>query len=268
MSKGKINLAAVARTNDISYQRLLKKVKAGIPLSTAIDECLIAREASISSGSRPHRSSRGQGPITWRGTTYATFAAACQEIGISLSTAYAQRSRLVANERLSIEQASIRVLDRAADNMPRRHKRTPVIINGVQYDSQALAAQVLGISMGTIAARRVRNHVSFSEAVNQILADRSGINLSYNARCTDTPYWAQLSAALATSIPGADPAPDFVFFASSIASATISMHITLLSPNYAYIISYFREKSFLIAGNMKNTGIVANYKLTQIKSLE
>ena len=60
MSKGKINLAAVARTNDISYQRLLKKVKAGIPLSTAIDECLIAREASISSGSRPHRSSRGR----------------------------------------------------------------------------------------------------------------------------------------------------------------------------------------------------------------
>ena len=71
MSKGKINLAAVARTNDISYQRLLKKVKAGIPLSTAIDECLIAREASISPAlARTEAAGAGTYHLAWHNLCY------------------------------------------------------------------------------------------------------------------------------------------------------------------------------------------------------
>ena len=112
----KANYAAIAREQNISYQLLLKKIKSGLSLNDAIMECSMIRDARIASGSRPHRSSRGQNPIVFHGTTYSTFAAACQAFGISSATAYAQRSRLMQEERIMIDEASIRVLEKAASN--------------------------------------------------------------------------------------------------------------------------------------------------------
>ena len=235
MPEKKINMAEIARKYNISYQLLTKKIKSGLPLAEAIDECIIDRDARLSSGSRPHRSSRGQDPISFRGTTYATFSAACQALGLSPSSAYAQRSRLIKEERLPVEQASIRVLERAIENAPKKRKRNPVVINGVAYDSQVQAAQALGISMGTIAARRVRDNVSFGEAIRSLLEKRDAVNLTYAAHHTGA-YWAKLKAALVQSIHGAEDLSSHIYFLLLVTrSGHIPARIVMLSPNYATI---------------------------------
>lgn len=94
----------------------------------------------------------------------------------------------------SLESASRAVLEEAATRGVQRRKRTPVIINGISYDSQLEASGALGLSMGSINARRTRDKLSFEEAVQVLLSSKSA-DFVYGAAATTHP-WPELRDAI------------------------------------------------------------------------
>ena len=179
--------AQIAREHNISPQLLRNRIKKGMSIEDAVKECINVRDARTASGSAPHKSSRpGQGEIEFAGETYASFSAACQALGLRESSAYAKRKRLVDNG-YSIESASRTVLEEAATRGVQHRKRTPVIINGISYDSQLEAAGALGLSMGSINARRTRDKLSFEEAVRTLLEAKTA-DYIYGIPSTNHPW--------------------------------------------------------------------------------
>ncbi len=179
--------AQIAREHNISSQLLRNRMKKGMSLEDAIKECINVRDARTASGSAPHKSSRpGQGEIEFAGETYASFSAACQALGLRESSAYAKRKRLM-DDGYSLESASRAVLEEAATRGVQRRKRTPVIINGISYDSQLEAAGALGLSMGSINARRTRDKLSFEEAVRTLLEAKTA-DYIYGIPSTNHPW--------------------------------------------------------------------------------
>ena len=94
----------------------------------------------------------------------------------------------------SLESASRAVLEEAATRGVQRRKRTPVIINGISYDSQLEASGALGLSMGSINARRTRDKLSFEDAVRALLEARTA-DFVYGASSTTHP-WPELRDAI------------------------------------------------------------------------
>ena len=177
--------AQIAREHNISPQLLRNRLKKGMSIENAVKECINVRDARAASGSTPHKSSRpGQGEIQFAGETYASFSAACQALGLRESSAYAKRKRLMDNG-YSLESATKEVLKEAATRGVQHRKRTPVIINGISYDSQLEAAGALGLSMGSINARRTRDKLSFEEAVRTLLETADYI---YGIPSTNHPW--------------------------------------------------------------------------------
>lgn len=186
--------AQIAREHNISPQLLRNRLKKGMSIENAVKECINVRDARAASGSTPHKSSRpGQGEIEFAGETYASFSAACQALGLRESSAYAKRKRLM-DDGYSLESASRAVLEEAATRGVQRRKRTPVIINGISYDSQLEASGALGLSMGSINARRTREKLSFEEAVQVLLSSKSA-DFVYGAAATTHP-WPELRDAI------------------------------------------------------------------------
>lgn len=186
--------AQIAREHNISPQLLRNRLKKGMSIEDAVKECINVRDARTASGSAPHKSSRpGQGEIEFAGETYASFSAACQALGLRESSAYAKRKRLM-DDGYSMESASRTVLEEAAIRGVQRRKRTPVIINGISYDSQLEAAGALGLSMGSINARRTRDKLSFEDAVRALLEARTA-DFVYGASSTTHP-WPELRDAI------------------------------------------------------------------------
>ena len=255
----KANYAAIARDQNISYQLLLKKIKSGLSLNDAIMECIMIRDARIVSGSRPHRSSRGQNPVVFRGTTYPTFAAACQAFGISSATAYAQRSRLMQEEKIMIDEASVRVLEKAASNQSRKRKRAKIVIDGIEYSSQVQAAEALGIPLGSIAARRTRDHISFEEAVSLLRQGSISKALCYDSSCS-SPYLEQLQTALTHSTMGSENCGQFISLAFTIANRS-SIQIRIFFPTVQFA-SVLMEGDNLTSDNDVN---ITNAKYLGIK---
>lgn len=179
--------AQIAREHNISPQLLRNRLKKGMSIEDAVKECINVRDARAASGSAPHKSSRpGQGEIEFAGETYASFSAACQALGLRESSAYAKRKRLMDNG-YSLKSASRTVLEEAATRGVQRRKRTPVIINGISYDSQLEAAGALGLSMGSINARRTRDKLSFEDAV-QVLLDSKSADFIYGTPAMTHPW--------------------------------------------------------------------------------
>ena len=179
--------AQIAREHNISPQLLRNRLKKGMSIEEAIKECINVRDARTASGSAPHKSSRpGQGEIEFAGETYASFSAACQALGLRESSAYAKRKRLM-DDGYSQESASRTVLEEAATHGVQRRKRTPVIVNGISYDSQLEAAGALGLSMGSINARRTRDKLSFEEAVRTLLEAKTA-DYIYGIPSTNHPW--------------------------------------------------------------------------------
>ncbi|WP_130868581.1 hypothetical protein [Intestinimonas massiliensis (ex Afouda et al. 2020)] len=179
--------AQIAREHNISPQLLRNRIKKGMSIEDAVKECINIRDARAASGSAPHKSSRPcQGEIQFAGETYASFSAACQALGLRESSAYAKRKRLM-NDGYSLESASRTVLEEAATRGVQRRKRTPVIINGISYDSQLEAAGALGLSMGSINARRTRDKLSFEDAV-QVLLDSKSADFIYGTPAMTHPW--------------------------------------------------------------------------------
>ena len=179
--------AQIAREHNISPQLLRNRIKKGMSIEDAVKECINVRDARAASGSAPHKSSRpGQGEIQFAGETYASFSAACQALGLRESSAYAKRKRLMDNG-YSMESASRTVLEEAATRGVQHRKRTPVIINGILYDSQLEAAGALGLSMGSINARRTRDKLSFEEAV-RVLLEAKTADYIYGIPSTNHPW--------------------------------------------------------------------------------
>lgn len=179
--------AQIAREHNISPQLLRNRLKKGMSIEDAVKECINVRDARAASGSTPHKSSRpGQGEIQFAGETYASFSAACQALGLRESSAYAKRKRLMDNG-YSLESATKEVLKEAATRGVQHRKRTPVIINGISYDSQLEAAGALGLSMGSINARRTRDKLSFEEAV-RVLLEAKTADYIYGIPSTNHPW--------------------------------------------------------------------------------
>ena len=187
--------AQIAREHNISPQLLRNRLKKGMSIEEAIKECINVRDARAASGSAPHKSSRpGQGEIEFAGETYASFSAACQALGLRESSAYAKRKRLMADNNCDVASASKAVLEEAAILGANHRKRTPVVINGISYDTQLDAAGALGLSMGSINARRTRDQLSFEEAVRVLLEARTA-DFVYGAAATTHP-WPELRDAI------------------------------------------------------------------------
>lgn len=187
--------AQIAREHNISPQLLRNRLKKGMSIENAVKECINIRDARKASGSTPHKSSRpGQGKIEFAGETYASFSAACQALGLRESSAYAKRKRLMANNNCDVVSATKKVLEEAAILGANHRKRTPVVINGISYDTQLDAAGALGLSMGSINARRARDKLSFEEAVQVLLSSKSA-DFVYGAAAT-THLWPELRDAI------------------------------------------------------------------------
>ena len=186
--------AQIAREHNISPQLLRNRLKKGMSIEEAIKECINIRDARAASGSAPHKSSRpGQSEIKFAGETYASFSAACQALGLRESSAYAKRKRLMDNG-YTLESATKEVLEDAAILGVQRRKRTPVIINGISYDTQLEAAGALGLSIGSINARRARDKLSFEDAVRALLEARTA-DFIYGTPVTTHP-WPELRDAI------------------------------------------------------------------------
>ena len=187
--------AQIAREHNISPQLLRNRLKKGMSIEDAVKECINIRDARKASGSTPHKSSRpGQGEIEFAGETYASFSAACQALGLRESSAYAKRKRLMADNNCDVVSATKKVLEEAAILGANHRKRTPVVINGISYDTQLDAAGALGLSMGSINARRARDKLSFEEAVQVLLSSKSA-DFVYGAAATTHP-WPELRDAI------------------------------------------------------------------------
>lgn len=187
--------AQIAREHNISPQLLRNRLKKGMSIEDAVKECINIRDARKASGSTPHKSSRpGQGEIEFAGETYASFSAACQALGLRESSAYAKRKRLMADNNCDVVSATKKVLEEAAILGANHRKRTPVVINGISYDTQLDAAGALGLSMGSINARRARDKLSFEEAVRVLLEAKTS-DYIYGIPCTTHP-WPELRDAI------------------------------------------------------------------------
>lgn len=195
MKRSTESAAHIAREHNISPQLLRNRLKKGMSIEDAIQECINVRDARAASGSAPHKSSRpGQGEIEFAGETYASFSAACQALGLRESSAYAKRKRLMADNNCDVVSATKKVLEEAAILGANHRKRTPVVINGISYDTQLDAAGALGLSMGSINARRARDKLSFEEAVQVLLSSKSA-DFVYGAAATTHP-WPELRDAI------------------------------------------------------------------------
>lgn len=196
----KVNYAEIARVYNISYSMLYKKVHAGISLEDAIAICEQARDARLISGQlRAPRSNLS--PITFNGTTYSSFADACHAFGLSAQTGYMQRKRIMDKEFISNEDASLRVLQAAAEQTPKRRPQKPVTVFGITCGSQEEAAQKFGISIGSISAKRAREHLSAGEAIESLLRQRqSSAELTY-----DPPFLDQKWEDFKSSLKGCFP---------------------------------------------------------------
>lgn len=198
-----INMAEIARQNNISYQQLRKKIKSGMSPDDAVADCIADR----------CRSGSGKRPLNFSGKNYPTFAAACHDFDLNPATAYAQRSRLMREKQLTTEQASLRVLELAQQSPPKHRRREPIVIDGIKYKSQVEAAKALGLSIGSISARRVRDHSSFAEAVmalrqkKELKIDAAAMRLTVDP----TSYWRDLSVAVSIAIDDSELLDSSVF---------------------------------------------------------
>ena len=240
--------AQIAREHNISPQLLRNRLKKGMSIEDAVKECINVRDARAASGSAPHKSSRlGQGEIEFAGETYASFSAACQALGLRESSAYANRKRLMDNG-YSLESASRTVLEEAATRGVQRRKRTPVIINGISYDSQLEAAGALGLSMGSINARRTRDKLSFEDAVRTILEARTA-DFVYGAPATTHP-WPELRDAISGN-QDYQPTQDGDMITATLSlSGDISINYTISMTVSGFLSFYFQDLEFLADYNL------------------
>lgn len=161
----KVNYAEIARVYNISYSMLYKRVHSGLSLEDAVAACEQARDDRLISGQLRAPCSN-LSPITFNGTTYSSFAAACRVFGLSEQTGYMQRKRIMDKEPISKEDAALRVLQEAVEHPPRyRCSKKSVTINGVTYQSQTQAAQILNLPMGSVSSKRYRKKLDADETI-------------------------------------------------------------------------------------------------------
>ena len=240
--------AQIAREHNISPQLLRNRLKKGMSIEEAIKECINVRDARAASGSAPHKSSRpGQGEIEFAGETYASFSAACQALGLRESSAYAKRKRLMDNG-YSLESATKEVLEEAAILGVHRRKRTPVIINGISYDSQLEAAGALGLSIGSINARRTRDKLSFEKAVQVLLGSKSA-DFVYSAVATTHP-WPELRDAISRNQDYQLAEDGTKITATLSLPGDISISYTIFMTVSGFLSFHFQDLEFLADYNL------------------
>ena len=244
--------AQIAREHNISPQLLRNRLKKGISIEDAVKECINIRDARKASGSTPHKSSRpGQSEIKFAGETYASFSAACQALGLRESSAYAKRKRLMADNNCDVVSATQKVLEEAAILGVQHRKRTPVVINGISYDTQLDAAGALGLSIGSINARRARDQLSFEEAV-QVLLNSKSADFVYGDTAMTHP-WPELRDAICGN-QDYQPTQD-----GDMITATLSLPGNI---SISYII--FMTVSGFLSFHFQNLEFLADYDLNEL----
>lgn len=252
MKRSTQNAAQIAREHNISPQLLRNRIKKGMSVEEAIKECINVRDARAASGSAPHKSSRpGQGEIEFAGETYASFSAACQALGLRESSAYAKRKRLMADNNCDVVSATKKVLEEAAILGVQHRKRTPVVINGISYDTQLDAAGALGLSIGSINARRARDQLSFEEAV-QVLLNSKSADFVYGDTAMTHP-WPELRDAICGN-QDYQPTQD-----GDMITATLSLPGNI---SISYII--FMTVSGFLSFHFQNLEFLADYDLNEL----
>ena len=171
----RVNLAEIARTYNIKYSMLYQRVHSGLSLDDAITVCEQARDARKASG-RSRVPSSYHVPITFNGENYASFAEACHSVGLSEQTGYVQRKRIMDREGISKEAAALKVLQAATEHPPAQRFKKPITVLGVTYESQNQAARELNIPLGSIAAKRAREHLSIEAAIESLYSQKQADN--------------------------------------------------------------------------------------------
>lgn len=240
--------AQIAREHNISPQLLRNRLKKGMSIEDAVKECINVRDARAASGSTPHKSSRpGQGEIQFAGETYASFSAACQALGLRESSAYAKRKRLMDNG-YSLGSATKEVLKEAATRGVQHRKRTPVIINGISYDSQLEAAGALGLSMGSINARRTRDKLSFEEAV-RVLLEAKTADYIYGIPSTNHP-WPEFRDAISGNQDYQLNEDGDQITATLSLPGSIAINYTISMTVSGFLSFHFQDLDFLVDYNL------------------
>lgn len=240
--------AQIAREHNISPQLLRNRLKKGMSIEDAVKECINVRDARTASGSAPHKSSRpGQGEIQFAGETYASFSAACQALGLRESSAYAKRKRLMDNG-YSLESATKEVLKEVATRGVQHRKRTPVIINGISYDSQLEASGALGLSMGSINARRTRDKLSFEEAV-RVLLEAKTADYIYGIPSTNHP-WPEFREAISGNQDYQLNEDGDQITATLSLPGSIAINYTISMTVSGFLSFHFQDLDFLVDYNL------------------
>lgn len=241
----KINYAAIARAHNINYSMLYKKVHSGIPLEDAVAACERTRDARLVSG-KLRAPSSSLVPITFDGTTYPSFAAACRACSLSEQTAYVQRKRIMDKESISEQEASQRVLQAAVAHPPKQRAKKPVTVFGITYDSLAQAAQVLNIPVGSIASKRVREHLSAENAIIALLSQQQGDASLTRVFHSPGRIWEELKTSLLTYIPNSREDNDILTTVYRIADeAEVFCRISMPLPQYLNF--HFSDLDFISA---------------------
>ena len=111
--------------------------------------------------------------IPFCGVVYKSLSEACKSFGIPTRLAFEKRKEFFKTHHCSIQAANILTLSALMDYNKKKRKskdnnqaiRTPMIANGVMYQSQRELANALNISVGTINAKRTKENISFYEAI-------------------------------------------------------------------------------------------------------
>ena len=148
----------------------------------------------------------------------------------------------------SLESATKEVLKEAATRGVQHRKRTPVIINGISYDSQLEAAGALGLSMGSINARRTRDKLSFEEAV-RVLLEAKTADYIYGIPSTNHP-WPELRDAISGN-QDYQPTQDGDMITATLSlSGDISINYTISMTVSGFLSFYFQDLEFLADYNL------------------
>lgn len=241
----KVNYAEIARVHNISYSMLYKRVHAGLSLEDAVAACERARDTRLISGQlRAPRSNLS--PITFNGTTYSSFAAACRVFGLSEQTGYMKRKRIMDKESISSkEEAALRVLQETVKHPPRyRYSKKSVTVNGVTYQSQTQAAQILNLPMGSVSSKRYRKKLDAEETIEaRASQEKTEVSLTYDSPILDQK-WEKFKSSLESCFPNTQKCGEILTTSYQLPDgSSVSCEISM--PNVQCLSFRFKDLDFI-----------------------
>lgn len=197
-----VNLAEIARRENIKYPTLTKRIKDGISLEDAIELGRRDRDLrSVVGESLEQRTAvQSDKMFVFQGKTYTSVPDAAASIGVNANTVYSRRKQLMDKDDLSLKEATVKALEQMAGKKHTPRKRTPVTVFGRTYDSQQAAADHYGVKIVTINSRRDRvpkgqPRLSFEAALALVLNNQDNGKLKYQSQNTSAS-WQRLLPAL------------------------------------------------------------------------